>query len=109
MYTTSVRSGTRRACTKRLPAGLTHYAHVCVRACVRACVAGSETDVDCGGFCGATCGAKQKCASTKDCVAPRKCHKVKNICGAGGGLSKADPGDSCKQIKADEPQSKNGL
>ena len=72
---------------------------VCARVCVCVCVGGA----------GATkCGRKKKCKSNDDC-ANNKCHAKQKTCGGGGGLTQADSGESCLQIRKDTNNLKNGV
>ena len=65
---------------------------------------GVETDTDCGGICTQKCGAQKACKKASDC-ALGQCQGGK--CGGGPG-TESSPGDSCKQIKRDYKQNKNG-
>jgi len=67
---------------------------------------GAETDTDCGGGACGKCAYGKACSKGSDCEND-KCSK-KNKCGAGGGTSEADAGESCKQIKRDTPKAANG-
>ena len=67
---------------------------------------GSESDKDCGGLC-SKCGPQKTCSKDGDCF-NNKCNAKSKKCGGGPGTSSNEPGETCKQIKRDYPNAKNG-
>jgi len=67
---------------------------------------GSESDKDCGGLC-PKCGPYKTCSKDGDCL-NNKCNAKSKKCGGGPGTSSNEAGETCKQIKRDYPNAKNG-
>lgn len=80
-----------------------------INTCTNGVKDGKETDLDCGGPCataGFQCAVSKVCELAADCANNLQCHNKK--CGADG-LSKATAGKTCKSIKLQHPNTKNGV